>query len=61
MGSIYSNMYNLIVNQLFNGSVVTGSNEELITILFSTFYTMLLIALPFIVVVCLIKFIINRM
>lgn len=55
MGNIYQGIYDLIVNQLFGGTVEIGSNPELITILVSTFATIFLIAIPFIVIYKFIK------
>lgn len=59
MGNIYQNIYDLIVNQLFGGSVEVGSNPELITILVSTFATIFLISVPFIIIYKFIKMVCN--
>lgn len=50
MTNIYLDIYNLISNHIFGGVVNVGSNQELITILLSSFACIFLFALPFLVV-----------
>lgn len=60
MINIYQTIYNLINTYIFgNIELVSGSNEELITMLLSSFATILLFALPFVAVYKIIKMIIQ--
>lgn len=55
---IYQNIYNIIVEYIF-GSVSAGSHQELIAILLSSCLVIYCIALPFTLVVKLIKVVIG--
>lgn len=55
--NIYQDVYNIITTYLFGGSVPVGSNQELITIALSSIATIFVFALPFVVVLKLIKLI----
>ena len=48
MTNIYQSIYDLIVNQIFGGSVTAGSPPEFIATMFSTFACCFLIAIPFV-------------
>lgn len=54
--TIYQSIYNIIEQYIF-GAVQSGSHEELVTILMSTFACILCFALPFVLVLLFIKFI----
>lgn len=57
--SIYQSLYDLINTYIFGSSIVAGSFQELVAILFSTFGCVFLVALPFMVVWRLIKLIVG--
>lgn len=57
--NIYENIYNLINTYVFNNSIVTGTYEELVTILYSTGATFLLVSLPFVVIIAIITLVIK--
>lgn len=48
--SIYENIYQLVNTYIFNGSIVTGSYQDLVTIILSTIACVYLVAFPFLVV-----------
>ena len=48
MINIYSSIYDLLVNQVFGGSVAAGSPPEFICTMISTFACTFLISIPFI-------------
>jgi hypothetical protein len=48
--SVYENIYQLVNTYIFNGSIVTGSYQDLVTIILSTIACVYLVALPFLVV-----------
>lgn len=48
MTSIYDSIYQLLVNQVFGGSVSVGSSPEFICTMISTFACTFLICIPFI-------------
>lgn len=54
--SIYQNFYDLLNTYIFGNSIVVGSYEELVCILFSTICCLLLVSLPFIVIFKIIDF-----
>ena len=55
--NIYQDVYNIITTYLFGGNVAIGSNQELITIALASIATIFVFALPFVVVLKLIKLI----
>lgn len=59
MINIYQSIYNLIVNQIFGGSVDVGSPPEFIATMFSTFACCFLLAIPFIACYKIIKIILG--
>ena len=49
--NIYQNLYDLINTYVFGNSIVVGSYEELVTILFSTLGCLALVSLPFVILI----------
>ena len=58
--SIYENIYNLMNEYVYGNTIVEGSFEELVAILFSTGACLFMVALPFLVVWKVLTFIIER-
>lgn len=57
--SIYNNLFNIIQTYLYGGSITPGSFEELVCILISTIACIWIIALPFTIVLKIIKSIVG--
>lgn len=49
--SIYQSLYNLINTYIFNGGIVEGTTQALVTELIATGGAIFLVALPFVVVI----------
>lgn len=58
--SIYNEIYNLINTYIFNGTIQSGSYPELVTTLFSTTACFLMVALPFIIVFMILRFVLGK-
>lgn len=54
--NIYQILYDLLVTYVYGGSIVVGSYQELVAILFSTIGCLFVVALPFIIVYMVIRF-----
>ena len=59
MNGIYQSIYDLIVRYIYGGVVNVGSFEELTTIMLSTIFCILILAIPFVVAFLGIKLLYN--